>query len=240
MAVLSTSGAQQVVPAQEILAKLANKEPVYYDSVQVLGDLDLKSLPDARVSNSFALTNSILINASFDGVTFEKDAVFWGTTFANASFTAASFAQPAVFDGALFRDNVSFEDARFGMDAFFNEARFLANANFNYSNFDSYSYFSSAQFLGDALFSDIDFSGTSDFSAASFIGKANFFQSRFQSPIFSDAVFSGPVQFGLAQKAGFIETDIAESRAPEDGVLREGDAIEAGIDEGRVSNCERV
>ena len=223
MAVVSTSGAQQVVPAQEILAKLANKEPVYYDSVRVLGDLDLKSLPDARVSNLFALTNSTLINASFDGVTFEKDAVFWGTSFesarfenaafsgqadfantsfGSAGFAGASFNRPVIFDGALFRDNVSFEDARFGMDAFFNEARFLANANFNYSNFDSYSYFASAQFLGDALFSDVDFSGASDFSAASFAAMAKFFQSRFNIAGFSDAVFSGPVQFGLASFSG--------------------------------------
>lgn len=174
MSVVSTSGAEQVIPVQEIYAKLENKEPVYYDNVRVLGELDLKSLPDARVSNSFAITNSTLINASFDGVTFAKDAVFWGTTFgnasfesaaflgladfantvfSNASFSAASFSQPAVFDGTLFRDNVSFEDATFGMDAFFNEARFMANACFNYSNFDSYSYFASAQFLGEHLLS---------------------------------------------------------------------------------------
>jgi uncharacterized protein YjbI with pentapeptide repeats len=223
MSVVSTSGAEQVIPVQEIYAKLENKEPVYYDNVRVLGELDLKSLPDARVSNSFAITNSTLINASFDGVTFAKDAVFWGTTFgnasfesaaflgladfantvfSNASFSAASFSQPAVFDGTLFRDNVSFEDATFGMDAFFNEARFMANACFNYSNFDSYSYFASAQFLGDALFSDVDFLGAPDLSAASFSGKANFFQSRFNSPLFSDAVFSGPAQFGLASFSG--------------------------------------
>jgi uncharacterized protein YjbI with pentapeptide repeats len=223
MSVLSTSGAEQVISVPEIYAKIEGKEPVYYDSIRVLGDLDLRSLPDARVSNSFAITNSNLINASFDGVTFAKDAVFWGTTFGNASFerasfrgqadfantafgnasfSAASFSQPAVFDGALFRDNVSFEDATFGMDAFFNEARFMANAYFNYSNFDSYSYFASAQFLGDALFSDVDFLGAPDLSAASFSGKANFFQSRFNSPLFSDAVFSGPAQFGLASFSG--------------------------------------
>ena len=223
MAVVSTSGAEQVIPAQEILAKIANKEPVYYDNIRVLGDLDLSSLSDARISDSFALTNTIIANASFEGITFAKDAVFWGTafgnasfekasflgqadfantSFGNASFSAASFAQPAVFDGSLFLDNVSFEDAEFGMDSFFNEIRFMANANFNYSNFDSYSYFASAHFLGDALFSDVDFSGASDFSAAAFAGRANFFQSRFNSAGFSDAVFSGPVQFGLADFSG--------------------------------------
>jgi len=223
VALVTTSSAQQVVPAQEILAKIVNKEPVYYDNIRVLGDLDLQFLPDARVADSFALTNSTLINASFDGVTFEKDAVFWGTTFgnasfdhasfigqadfantslSNASFTAASFDEPAVFDGAFFRNNVSFEDAVFAKDAFFYEANFMANANFNYSDFASYSYFAAVQFFGDALFSDVDFSGALDFSAADVAGRANFFQSRFGSAGFSNAVFSGPVQFGLADFSG--------------------------------------
>jgi uncharacterized protein YjbI with pentapeptide repeats len=223
MAVVLTSGAEQVISAQEIFAKLESKEPVYYDSIRVLGDLDLKTLPDARVSSSFAITNSTLINASFEGVTFAKDAVFWGTSFGNASFdhasflgqsdfantsfgnasfSAASFDKPAVFNGALFRDNVSFEDAVFARDAFFNEARFLANADFNYSDFASYSYFAAVQFFGDALFSDVDFSGALDFSAAKVAGRANFFQSRFSSAGFSNAVFSGPAQFGLAGFSG--------------------------------------
>ena len=105
-----------------------------------------RQLPDARVTNTFTITNSTIMNGTFDSVTFAKDAVFWGTTFesasfekagflgqadfantsfANASFSAASFARPAVFDAALFRDNVSFEDAVFSKDAFFYEARFM-------------------------------------------------------------------------------------------------------------------
>ena len=41
MAVLSTSGAQQVVSAREILAKIADNEPVFYDNARISGDLDL-------------------------------------------------------------------------------------------------------------------------------------------------------------------------------------------------------
>ncbi len=218
-----TCSAQQVIPAQEIITKLAGNEPVYYDGVHISGDLDLRFLPEARVSDSFVLSNSSLANASFSGITFAKDAVFWGTafgnasfdkasflgqadfantTFANGSFSSASFAEPAFFDGALFHDDVSFEDAVFAKDAFFNQALFMANANFNYSDFASYSYFPAAQFLGDALFSDVDFSGALDFSAAKVAGRANFFQSRFNSAGFSNAVFSGPVHFGLASFSG--------------------------------------
>ncbi len=231
---VSTSCAQQAIPAQEVIAKLAGNEPVYYDGVAISGDLDLSCLPAARVSDSFALTNSSIANVSFSGITFEKDAVFWGSTFANASFEkasflgqadfantsfantsflSASFEKPAIFNGALFGDNVSFEDALFAKDAFFSEAIFMGNANFNYSDFASYTYFPAAQFLGDALFSDVDFSGSLDFSAASFAGRANFFQSRFSSAAFSNAVFSGPLHFGLASFSGlssFGETVFAK------------------------------
>jgi uncharacterized protein YjbI with pentapeptide repeats len=221
--IVSSSVAQQVIPAHVIISELKGKEPVYYDNVLILADLDLGSLPDARVSSSFAITNSTIANASFSGVTFAKDAVFWGTTFGNASFekasflgqadfantsfanagfSSASFREPALFDGALFRDNVSFEDALFAKDAFFSEALFMANANFNYSDFASYSYFPAVQFFGDALFSDVDFSGALDFSAAKVAGRGNFFQSRFNSAGFSDATFSGPVHFGLTSFSG--------------------------------------
>ena len=223
MSVLFASNAQEVIPAEELLAQMESHQPVYYDSVLVSGDLDLKSLPDARVSGSFALTNSTIINATFNGVTFAKDAVFWGTSFGNASFDRASFlgmadfantslqhasflgtsfSRPVVFDGTQFQGNVSFEDAEFHQDASFNDAVFDGVADFNYSRFDSYTYFSGAQFHQGALFSDVDFSGALDFSAAAFAATANFFQSRFNTASFSDAVFSGPAQFGLAKFSG--------------------------------------
>ena len=97
MVAISVSSAEQVVPAQEILAKLASNKPVYYDGVRISGDLDLATLPGARVSETFALVNCTIPNASFSGVTFAKDAVFWGTSFGNASFEKASFLGQADF-----------------------------------------------------------------------------------------------------------------------------------------------
>jgi uncharacterized protein YjbI with pentapeptide repeats len=223
VAIVSVHGAEQTVAASEIVELILAKEPVYYDNITVLGDLDLSSLPDAQVPVSFAMTNSRLDNASFEGVTFEQDAVFCGTTFgrvgfekssflgyadfadtsfANTSFSACSFSRPTVFDRSLFWDRVSFEDAIFSEDASFNRARFQKEANFNYSDFNSYSYFASAEFLGDAFFSDVDFLAASDFSAASFAGQANFFSSRMSALTFSDAHFTGPAQFGLASFSG--------------------------------------
>jgi len=223
LSALSTSCAEETVPAQEILARIAAHEPVYYDGVIISGNLDLSALPAARVQESLALVNCTIAKASFSGVTFAQDTAFWGTLFDNASFEKAtfsgradfsnatfgmtsfsgcSFRQAAFFEGALFKNNVSFEDAAFGLDAFFNAARFRGRADLNYSNFDSYSYFQATLFEGDALFSDVDFSGAVDFSAASFSRTANFIRSRLTEPYFGSATFSGPAQFGLARFSG--------------------------------------
>jgi len=219
-----------VISSHELIEQLESNEPVYYDNIQVLGDLDLGSLPDGRVYSKLAITNSSIENATFSGVTFAEDAVFWGSSFSNTSFegagflgladfanssfsncsfSSASFAQTAYFAGTVFRDNVSFEDARFAEDVFFSGAIFAADADFNYSDFASYSHFTGAQFLGDALISDVDFSGALDFSAANLARQANFFQSRFSSASFSNSVFSGPVQFGMAAFSGLTSFDRA-------------------------------
>jgi len=223
LALVATSSAQLAVPAQEILNRIAADEPVYYDGARISGYLDLSSLPQAQVQEPLALVNCTIPNASFSGVTFARDALFWGTAFGNASFeksafsgqvdfsnatfgpasfSGCAFSQPAFFNGAFFKDNVSFEDAAFGLDAFFNAARFRGRADFNYSNFDSYSYFQATEFWGEALFSDVDFSGAADFSAASFSRQANFIRSRLTEPYFGYANFTGPAQFGLARFSG--------------------------------------
>ena len=221
--ILMVDAANQNVSAAIILQQVVAGEPVDYDHVNVIGDLDFTKASMLTVQGHIYLVNSTISEASFDGVTFAKDAVFWGTTFGNASFDKASFlgmadlvntsfqhasfretsfSGPAFFDGAQFREDVSFEDAAFHQDASFNDAVFDKVADFNYSSFDSYTHFSGAHFLQEALFSDVDFSGALDFSASSFAGKANFFQSRFNAPNFGNAVFSGPAQFGLAKFSG--------------------------------------
>jgi uncharacterized protein YjbI with pentapeptide repeats len=213
----------QSIPAAVILQKVVAGEPVDYNHVIVTGDLNFSKASLQTVPGHFYLVNSTISKSSFDGVTFAKDAVFWGTSVGNASFDRASFlgladfantsfqhssflgtsfAGPAVFDGAIFRDNTSFEDANFRQDTSFKETIFKGIADFNYSRFDSYTYFSGAQFHQEALFSAVDFSGELDYSAAEFADRANFFQSRFNAASFSEAVFSGPAQFGLAKFSG--------------------------------------
>jgi uncharacterized protein YjbI with pentapeptide repeats len=202
---------------------MSDGQSIYYDGINIIGDLNLSSLPGSRTQSRLQLINCTVSLATFKGLTMDSDLVLWGTSFENANFDKASFlgvadlantsfqhssfrgadfGGPAVFDGARFQEFVSFEDAAFHQDASFNDVVFDGVADFNYSSFDSYAYFSGSQFLGDALFSDVDFSGALDFSDSSFTGKSNFFQSRFNTAGFSNTVFSGPVQFGLAKFSG--------------------------------------
>jgi uncharacterized protein YjbI with pentapeptide repeats len=213
----------QDVPASELLSRMSEGQSVYYDGVNIIGDLNLSALPGSRAGSSLQLINCIVQRATFSSLVMDSDLVLWGTSFGNASFDKASFlgmadfantsfqhasflgtsfGGAAVFDGAQFQGNVSFEDAAFHKDASFNDAVFDGVADFNYSRFDSYTYFSGAQFHQEALFSDVDFSGALDYSAATFSAASNFFQSRFNTASFSDAVFSGPAQFGLAKFSG--------------------------------------
>lgn len=223
MAVVCLGGAQQTIPAQQIHYQIVAGQPVYYDGIALTGDLDLSTLPEARIPAAIALVNCTIPDASFQGITFEEDALFSGSSFGNASFEKATFlgqadfsnasfrqasfagctfSQPVFFDGALFENDVSFVDSSFSLDALFNNARFLGRADFNYSDFDSYSYFAAADFAGDAFFSDVDLSAASDFSLATFSGQANFIRSRLIEPSFVEVLFAGPAQFGLARFSG--------------------------------------
>jgi hypothetical protein len=219
----ATSSVLPAVSADSILSEVVDGKAVSLDGVIVVGDLNLNSLKELRVRSSFELINSTILNATFDGVTFEKEAIFWGSTFRNASFnkttfsansdfsnasfgrasfTGAAFSLPVIFDGAEFLGGVSFVDSQFQKDASFNEARFLGDANFNYSTFGYYTYFSGAQFSKDARFSSVKFQGPLDFSAANITGVANFFDSQFSAASFSNSIFLGPARFGLTRFAG--------------------------------------
>ncbi len=108
---------------------MAEGRPVNYDGYTIAGDLNLSSLPGARAKSTLSLINCTLANASFAGVTMEKDVILAGTAFENAafdqavfegraylgassflaaSFTGATFRQGAVFDWAQFRGPVSY------------------------------------------------------------------------------------------------------------------------------------
>ena len=213
------SDATREIPASQLLDQIGEGMPVYYDNVIIVGNLNLSSLN--KVTNSLEIINSTIIaKSNFEGVTFEKDAVFWGTSFRNAnfdnttfsanadfsnssflnvSFQGAVFNHPVFFDGAKFHESVNFEDSLFQKDTFFNGAWFLGDADFNYTRFSYYSYFVGTKFLWNAHFSDVKFGGFLDFNSANITHDANFLRSEFQDASFDDVFVGGLAQFGLTR-----------------------------------------
>ncbi len=211
------------IPAEEIISQVRGGRPVYYEGVSIVGDLSLDNLAERPVKSPFVIINSTIQNASFDGISFQDNAIFWGSSFGNvsfngtgfsradfsntyfdqSSFVGATFSSPVSFDGAVFQEDVSFVDSRFMKDASFIGSRFLRDADFNYTVFGYYAYFSAAEFVGNATFSDVLFQGALDFYLAAFNASANFFGSDFDSAAsFSDASFGGPAGFGLTRFSG--------------------------------------
>ena len=100
LATATVSSAQRTVPAGEIIAKVQNNQPVNYDGVIISGDLDLGRLNPPEVHSVISIVNSTVQNASFNGVSFEKDVSFWGTTFFNVGFNKTTFLENSyVFTG---------------------------------------------------------------------------------------------------------------------------------------------
>jgi uncharacterized protein YjbI with pentapeptide repeats len=213
------SDASRVIPASEVLDKIREGMPVYYDNVIIVGNLNVSNLN--KVTNSLAISNSTIIaESNFDGITFAKDVNFWGTSFRDASFDNTSFSadaefsntsfqnvsfseavfdHPAYFYDAKFRESVNFEDSQFQKDAPFSGACFLGDADFNYTRFNYYSYFHGTKFHCNAHFSDVKFGGFLDFSSANITHDANFLRSEFQDASFDDVFVGGLAQFGLTR-----------------------------------------
>ncbi len=213
------ASASNQIPADEVFSKMVDGQPVYCEGAFITGYLNLSALPGGRAKSSLELINCTISDASFEGMTLEKDVVLWGSYFENASFDNArflgradlantflnkssfmgtSFDKSVIFDGAVFQDNVSFENAQFDKDASINWVWFQKDANFNYSRFSDYTYFLGTHFLGKACFYDAKFQGVLDFSDASFRNKANFFGSTFAAVAsFTNASFLGPAQFSM-------------------------------------------
>lgn len=213
------------VSASEIISRIAEGQPVYYEGFAIVGSLNLCALPEARAKSVLSLINCTVADASFNGLTLEKDVILLGTTFGNVSFTGAIFHQPVVFDGAKFLGSASFVDSQFDKDSSFNGVDFR-DVDFNYSKFRGYSFFSEAHFLGNASFSDVAFLGTADFSSAKFDKEANFIRSRFDEGVsFSDAFFGGLTRFGLSRFQGLCSFgDVVFAGEANFGLARFSDA----------------
>jgi len=179
---------REKIPASEILAKTITGEPLEYNSVIVVGSLDLSE----RNLGTVCFNNTIFLDSvNFQGSNFGGDSWFCGAEFSSgdADFRGAEFSggradfKDVEFSGG----DADFEDANFpGGDANFEDAVFWdGDANFENAVFS----------YGDANFKDAEFSGgDANFEDAEFSGgDANFEDAEFSGgdANFENAVFSG-------------------------------------------------
>jgi hypothetical protein len=150
------------IPASEILDKIQKGEPVEYDHVRIVGDLELSKLDlptqhiertnfheEAKhIQSRIKITNSriegetLFISANFlepvelSGTTFSEDADFRDSTFSeDADFKKSTFSKDAFFRGSIFSKDAFFRKSTFSEDADFKKSIFSEGADFRDSTF---------------------------------------------------------------------------------------------------------
>ena len=211
-----------IVQASEILAKIERGDPVEYDGVIVVGDLDLSGLDlpiehiernwneveiwglttkAKLINSSIRITNSeIQGNLNFSGVIFLKQVIFDD----EPKFSElAPEPELVFFDVTTFFDELPSlrglpgylpSETQFGGDSDFEGAKFSCDAYFGEAVFIGNAYFDKAEFTGDASFKSTVFKGGADFRGTVFSGgDADFRWTQFSG---GDADFRGAVFSG--------------------------------------------
>ena len=212
MMVAGAAEPSHVVQAEEILKKIELGEPVEYDNVTIVGDLDMSGLdlprvavgrtaneqyvglPDYEliVSSPISISNSVIKGSvNLDGTVFQKYVSFQGTIFREPAFLMDSrFNQTVSFERAKFNQTADFSGARFNQDADFPGTQFNLTADFRETQFNQTARFWEAQFNQYADFLWARFNQIAGFSGARFNQTADFSWAQFnQESYFEDARF---------------------------------------------------
>ena len=211
-----------VIEARELLTRIENGDPLIYDHVAIVGDIDITRLdlplihcerPAKETQTAVVVASKIQIrNSEFQGnVNFAhaqlREALdLCGCTFLQeARFKGASFSGGAGFESCSFKRYATFRDANFRGSARFQGTHFSAIANFGNALFDCPAHFVSARFsklctnFGEASFLD-----EADFTQAKFTGTTNFRQTSFgRSVSFWKAIFLADANFQGARFMGY-------------------------------------
>ena len=211
------------IPASEILDKILKGEPVEYDHVRVIGDLDvdkldlptkhvlIREIPKLSEKRKVVYSSIKIINSTFNGevkfgniffedpiyfenTKFNMEANFWGAIFNKKVFiSSATFSGAAYFNEAAFRKYTWFSKTTFNDYAWFDGAIFSKNVLFNRGTFDWDAAFDRATFGEGAVFSGATFNGDASFVKATFSGGI-----MYRGVVFEGAIFEGDAHFNEA------------------------------------------
>ncbi len=199
---IAISDASRVIRAETVLGKIEREEPVDFENVKLIGDLDLNKM----ISGTPGIVSSL--------IRF-KNSEIYGTI---------------IFNNTLFKRQVTFEKTVFHGPAYFFQTRFQGGANFSGSQFYKIALFRKCFIDNSAEFGEVNFMGFTDFrescisaDIANFRGSyfddaANFLATKFSVEIanFEWSHFKGPAKFWhstfgpLANFRGSSFEDIAD------------------------------
>ncbi len=185
----------RVVQAEEILKKIELGQPVEYDNVTVVGDINLSGLdlPKVPVQRSWLETSMglpdyeipILSSINIANSVIEGSIDLNGTVFQNV----------ALFNGTRFEGPVSIMGSRFIKVASFWRAHFNQASSIRMVQFNQPVSFQMAQFNGTTYFSGSKFNNIAEFLGAKFNHTAYFWGTRFSHASFEDTKFNGIAEF---------------------------------------------
>jgi len=175
---------RRIVPAEEILEKIERGEPVEYDNVIVVGDLDLNKvdLPTKHVKVIEYM--SIKIEEITPQIMWSSDIRTTWNDEANVVNSSISIEDSEIqgyvnFENVIFQKSIDFGSTNLSSDSNFKDAQFSGYTDFRDAQFSSDAHFRDAQFSSDAYFWRAQFSGNADFRDAQFSSDAYFWRAQF-------------------------------------------------------------
>jgi hypothetical protein len=228
----------RVVPAEEMLKKIELGQPVEYDSVTIVGDLNISKLELPRVfvartyveKEYLSLTENaklvvspinitgclILGSLNLTGTVLQENLTFENTKIKGSVYLRGThFRRAAFFQGAQFNQTAYFREAQFNQTAYFRDAQFNQTADFWYAQFNQNAYFRDAQFNQNAYFRYTQFNQNADFGGTQFNQTAGFWYAQFnQTANFGGTQFNQTAGFWYAQfnqTADFVGTQFNQT-----------------------------
>jgi len=180
------SDGSMIIRAEAVLDKIEKNEPVEYENVNLIGDLDLSKMSSQTpgiVPSSIKFKNSeiygiIIFNntllekkVTFEKTVFHEPAYFFQTRFqGGADFSSSQFDETALFRRCLINLSAEFGEVRFRGFSDFRDSCITADiANFRGSYFEDTANFLATKFSVE----------TANFEWSHFKGPARFWHSTF-------------------------------------------------------------
>ncbi len=195
-----TRGLKEVL-AGEILAKIEKGEPVKYDHIRIIGDLDIVSLNLPLNNGKFLIDPIIEIVSSI----FEGTVNFSLSKFQNyINLSKTKFTGSAIFCESIFSGGVNFIGSHFGVSAHFYGSYFGGHVGFMGAQFSGLATFYDSTFKEDAHFLKSRFEEDATFRESEFLKVADFSSSKFsEKAIFEGTKFKGDAKFIVTRFGGF-------------------------------------